>query len=177
MIPKEEVAKRERQLPEIIRRYESGEVSVEEITKQYRIPRTTLYRYFKDIGIKIKAAPETVFNFKKWTKIRASYPLGSNEVSISKTGDIYISRELVTSYFNDSWVEIYYDDEAKMLGLKPRKDRSNAYKIGKKLKTYKVAAKKILTHLRVKPQRYKAEWTPELEMLIIHYLKDEVSEK
>ena len=62
-------------MPEIIRRYEAGEITTQEIIDQYGIPKTTLYRYFKDMGVKIKTAPEM-------TKIKVEKALRDKETAV-----------------------------------------------------------------------------------------------
>lgn len=61
-------------LPELIRRYEAGEVTFEEISEQAHIPKTSLYRYFREMEVPIKAEPEL-------TRIKVEKALREKEIT------------------------------------------------------------------------------------------------
>jgi predicted transcriptional regulator len=112
---------------------------------------------------------ETELNLKLWARGR-SVPLLPDEISVLKDCRVYISEELMKRIMEHS-VELYYDENAKVIALKPQKDSSDAYVIRKEKKSrnFSFTPRKLLQHLKVQPKRYKAKWNPKLQMLIFHY--------
>lgn len=111
---------------------------------------------------------------KKWEKRRGVAWLRPGEVTVDRHRNLSIHRESVESRFGGGYAVLHYDDELKIVALEPQtSENPDAYKLkpasGEGSRTWRVTARALMRHLRVKPGRYEASWDDGLGVLMFEY--------
>jgi len=111
------------------------------------------------------------YNFRVWEKRVRGAPIMPNQISVTKSGSMQLSTELKSKYFQKPYVEIHYDADNHIIGLKPTESDMGytVHKRSKHCSSSSINTPKICRVLRITPNRYDAEWIPQLSMLVFQY--------
>lgn len=108
---------------------------------------------------------------KQWEKGQ-SIPSNvlSNEVSVGKK-TMRISKDISEEKFQDEYVSLYYDENLKIIGLKPDKATKNSYHLRKpnQGRFFVFSPIKIIRELNIKKGRYPLYYDEENNMFFFEY--------
>lgn len=106
--------------------------------------------------------------FVKFEKENPKKSITTNTIGINSKGRFAFYKQIVEGILKDiNYVELYYDPENKIIGIKPINDSNpNTFKIQGKT-TRMIVAKKFLNRFQISVNQTRYQFTQEDDMILI----------